>query len=158
MQPLPALPFSKAGQELKLEVRLCVAPVMVALALQVCGPLPAGGGVPFSLMVNCQVVPLGEMTLQPPPAELQKRFIVKLPLASALAFCWPPIAVGIPFTRMVALTLGGMPTSDADTFAKLYGTPLVSVIVPLTSVGVCPFIGAAQYESTSNVNTDRHVL
>jgi hypothetical protein len=137
LMPPPLL--LKAGQAAKLAETLCDAPVMVTVAVHVCGPVPSGGGVPFSFTVNCHCVPLGEMTLQPPPAELQKRFIVKLPFASALAFCCPPICTGIPLTMMVAPELvGGMPTSAAETFAKLYGTPFVSLTVPLTSVGVWP--------------------
>src|SRR5579859_4175886 len=140
--PLPPPALESLGQAAKLAVTDCDAPVTVTVAEHVCGPVPIGGGVPFSFTVISHCVPLGEIVEQPPPAELQNRFIVKAPFASALAFCWPPICVGMPLTMIVGLAVVGI--SCAETFAKLYGTPFASVIVPETSVGVCASAGEAQ--------------
>src|SRR5437588_2821393 len=129
---------------------------MVSCAVHTCGPVPSGGRAPVEFTVNFHCVPLGEITEHPPPTELQKRFIVKLPFTSVLEFCWPPICTGTLFTRMVGVPVDG--TSCADTFAKLYGKPLGSVIVPVTRVGVCAFTGRTQARNSSTENSRTRVI
>src|SRR6266478_6230606 len=103
LMPPPEL-LLRAGQAAKLAETDCDAPVMVSVAVQVCGPVPNGGDAPVLFTRNFHCVPLGSTTL------LSARRAVKLPVESS------PIGDMLP-VKPTPFSVGEVPpgtTSDAE--------------------------------------------
>ena len=153
--------LERAGHEEKFDEIVCDEPLMLTVAVHVCGPVPSGGAIPVVFTVNCHCV-CGEHVAPGFTAVghlitvLSASCIRKLPAVDDVVG-----SVGQPSFTGAVKPLKPRPFSVAEAPELLisvalivphaYGIPLGSVIVPETSVNCAREVGTRN-ESTSNAN------